>query len=252
MPDETQATGNDAPAAADTAETQASEASEQVNEAPEATQDNAEVQETKAPEVEATDTAESKLYAGKYKSIEDLEKAYQNAESKLGQTTSEKAELSRILNQAFDSPAPAPAPAATDEVFAEEAPVNQDIEGLKRVTAVQSFVMQHPEADSASMQEVLTKDPLVKQISGHEAKLEYAYLRSQNMARPAAIAEAEKKAAQAAAVKVAEKETAQVESGKKAAPPDEGAELMAQATSGTPDEREAARKALIKKHLVNL
>lgn len=245
-PNDTQASGNDAPQA-DTADTQPSAASEVTNEAPEANQ--TEAQGTQ-PEVNATETAEEKLLAGKYKTPEELEKAYKSLESKFGQTTSEKAELSRILNQAFETPAPA----ATDDSFREEPdPVNQEIEGLKRTTAVQSFIMTHPNADPAGMQKVLTEDPLVKQISGHDAKLEYAFLRSQNMAQPKAIKEAEKRAADAAVAKTAEKQSAQVETARKTEKTDESADLYNRATGNySQEDRDAARRELIKKHLVNL
>lgn len=244
---ETQAPPAD-PAVADTsAPVDQSEASTQTNEAPEATQ-----QQEETAEIKATDTAEDKLYAGKYKSPEDMEKAYKELESKFGQTTSEKAELSRILNEAFANPAPAQAKVQEDIYSDEPDPVNQEIENLKRVTAVQSFVMNHPEADAAALQTVLSTDPYVKQISGHEAKLEYAYLRSQNMAQSKAIAEAEKKGAQATQAKIAEKQVAQVEAAQKAVPTDEEEELLVKAVGGSPADAKAARAALIRKHLVNL
>lgn len=248
MIDDTQTTGVEAPAqTADTVEAPTSEAGAQVNnEAPQA----AAVEE---PTVNATDTAEEKLYAGKYKSVEDMEKAYTELTSKFTTTAQEKAELSRILNESFITPQPAQA-ATTEDVFGEEAdPVNQEIEQLKKVTAVQSFVMTHQDADAAAMQQVLTTDPLVKQINGHEAKLEYAYLRSQSMSQSKAIAEAEKKGAQSAQAKIAEKQVAQVETAQQSsAPIDENAELREQMQSGSLAEREAARRAYIKKNLVNL
>lgn len=243
---DTQTTVVDPPAQADTADTQASEASTQSNETPEATQ-GTEAQEAPQTEVKAEDTVEDKLYAGKYKSVEDMEKAYTELQSKFGQTTSEKAELSRILNDSFTTPAPAD----TGDGFTDEPdPVNQEIDNLKRVTAVQSFILSHPDADPTSMQKVLAEDPLVKQISGHEAKLEYALLRSQSMSQPKAIEEAEKRAAQATQAKIAEKQTAQVESAAKSAPVDEKAELNSRMSSGTQEQRDAARREYIKKYLV--
>lgn len=245
-PNDTQATEADAPVQTDTADTQASEANEVTNEAPETTQAT-EAQEASTTEVNATDTADEKLYAGKYKTPEEMEKAYKSLETKFGQTASEKAELARTLNQAFA------APTGGDDGFEEFDTVNQEIEGLKRVTAVQSFIMSHNDADAQAMQKVLAEDPLVKQISGHDAKLEYAYLRSQNMARPKAIAEAEKRAADTAVAKVAEKTSAQVETARKTEKTDQGDELFSKATGNHPqDVRDAARRELIKKHLVNL
>jgi len=249
-PNDTQASGTEAPAVADTVTTQPSEASEVKNEAPETTQ-GTEAQEAPTTEVKAEDTAGDKLYAGKYKSVEDMEKAYTELQSKFGQTTNEKAELSRILNEAFQSPAPATAQAVTDDGYQDEAnPVNQEIDSLKRVTAVQSFIMSHPEADPASMQKVLADDPLVKQISGHDAKLEYAFLRSQNMAQPRAIAEAEKKAAIQAQAKIAEKQTAQVETARVSTPVDDKGELKNRMSTGSREDRDAARREYIRKYLV--
>ena len=96
---ETQAPQADDPVATDTSATaDTSEASTQTNEAPEATQ------ETKEPVAKATDTVEDKLYAGKYKSVEDMEKAYQELNSKFTNTSQEKAELAKILNDAFITP----------------------------------------------------------------------------------------------------------------------------------------------------
>lgn len=176
-----------------------------------------------------------------------MEKAYKELESKFGQTTSEKAELSRILNESFATPATAD---TGDDFTDEPNPVNQEIDSLKRVTAVQSFIMSHPDANPTGMQKVLAEDPLVKQISGHDAKLEYAFLRSQSMSQPKAIAEAEKKAAQAAVIKTAEKQTAQVESSTKSAPTDEKADLKTRMSSGSQEQRDAARREYIKKYLV--
>lgn len=251
-PDDTQTPTADVPVettATDTAETQVSATSEQTSEAPEATQETV---ETTPTEVKAEETASEILYAGKYKTVEDLENAYKNAESKLGSTTSEKAELAKILNEAFQAPEAVVAAPAADDFEDEPNPVTQEIDGLKRVQAVQSFVMNHPEADAATMQKILAEDPIIRQISGHDAKLEYAYLRSQSMGQSKTIAEAEKKGAQAATAKVAEKQVAQVESARNVEVIEDGAELLTQASTGNPDERESARRALIKKHLVNL
>lgn len=249
MDDETQTIGTDAPATADTVVTQDSSADVQTNNgAPEAAETQKEVP------VNAADTADEKLYAGKYKSPEDMEKAYKELESKFGQTTSEKAELSRILNEAFVPPAPAQAPADTADLFSDEPnPLNQEIDDLKRVTAVQSFVMNHQDADPASMQEVLSSDPYIKQISSHEAKLEYAYLRSQNMSQQKAIAEARKQTASETQAKIVEKQVAQVETAQASAQADTSNNLLERATGNySPEDRAAARMELIRKNLVKL
>lgn len=241
--EDTQTTGTDAPAQiADTADTQPSEANLQVNnEAPQA----APVEE---PTVNATDTAEEKLYAGKYKSVEDMEKAYTELQSKFGQTASEKAELSRLLNESILPEAPA---AGTEDAFDAPDPVQSEIESVKRSQAVMMFVMNHQDADAAAMQKVLTSDPLVRQIQGHEAKLEYAYMKSQSMTQPKVIAEAQKAGAQAAQAKIAEKQTAQVESAGKAEEVRDS--LLEKATGNySSEERQKARMELIRKNLVNL
>ena len=251
MQDDTQSTGTDAPAVADTVDTQATEANVQVSDgAPEAPQENKET-----PEVTATDTAEEKLYAGKYKTVEDMEKAYAELNSKFTNTSQEKAELAKILNEAFLAPEPAQQAKELDEYDAPEEsnPLNQEIDNLKRVQAVQNFVLLHPEAEASTMQKVLSEDPLVNQIASHEAKLEYAYLRSQNMGQSKAIAEAEKKGAQATQAKIAEKQTAQVESAQAAEKTDANTELYEKATGNySREDRDAARKAYIRKNLVNL
>lgn len=246
MDDETQTTGDQsAPAQADTADTQASEADVQTNnDAPEASQ------EVKETATEATDTAEEKLYAGKYKNVDDLEKSYKELESKYGKEASEKAELTRILNEAFV------APETTDtanEDYVETTPqVNPEIEQLKRDNAVVKFIMGHQDADGEAMKQILADDPLVKQISGHDAKLEYAYLRSQNMSQPKAIAEAKKTAQAETQAKTAEKQAAQVESARKAEPPEEESDLEKATGNYNQETRDAARLRVIRKNLVNL
>lgn len=242
MDTETQAAQVADPVQADTSAPEAqSEASTQVNEAPEAASASQEA------DVNATDTVEDKLYAGKYKSVEDMEKAYTELQSKFGQTTSEKAELSRILNEAF-TPTQQAQEAVDD--YSESDPVNQEIETLKRTTAVQGFIMNHQDANPAEMQKILSEDPLVRQISGHEAKLEYAYLRSQNMGHSKAVAEAKKTAASATQAKIVEKQTAQVEAVKTSEQTDEKSELKGRMASGSYEEREKARREYIRKYLV--
>lgn len=239
----------DEPAATDnSAPVDQSEASTQTDEAPEATQVKEET-----PELNATDKAEESLLLGKFKTPEELATAYQQLESKSTKDAMEKAELSRILNEAFVPPEATPQATQTDaDDFADEPnPLNQEIEALKRQTAVQGFIMNHQDADAASMQQVLSSDPLVKQISGHEAKLEYAYLKSQGMTQQKAIAEAEKKGAEQAHAKVAEKQTAQVETATKTAEQtDEKAELQERMSTGPLEQREKARREYIRKYLV--
>jgi len=258
---DTQAVENQAPEQqADTAQTQTqSEASESSTNAPEATQDKAPAQEAEAPEVKAEDTAEEKLLAGKYKTPEDLEKAYKELESKYGSTNSEKAELTRILNEAFAPPAQQEQTQQQDTANDDfEEPIsgtNPEVEAMKRDLALTKFIINHQNMDGESgeaMKEVLLTDPIVRQINGHEAKLEYAYLRSQNMSQTKAIKQAKEEGAKLAQTKAAEKSVAQVESAKKAEPVDEGKELLSKASGGSPDEAKAAREALIRKHLVNL
>lgn len=223
MPEDNQATGTAAPddsTASDNATTQPSEASEQQQEAPEATQEQATAEEAVAPETKVEDKADEKLIAGKFKSVEDLERGYKELESKFGATNSEKVELAKMLNETFTPPAQQEVEADTEDyVDYGINPVNQEIEDLKRKSAVQTFILSHDDADPATMQEVLTSDPLVQQISSHEAKLEYAYLKSQGMTQKQAIADAEKKGAERTQVKMAEKSVAQVESSKTAAAP---------------------------------
>lgn len=251
--DDTQAVGNEAPVEqTDTVESQSSEASQNTNQAPEATQGEAPAKEADVTEVKAEDTAEERLYAGKYKTAEDMEKAYQELSSKFTNTSQEKAELTRILNEAFVSPEPTQG-SDTDSYDLEESdPATVRMEALERKSAVQSFILSHNDADPASMQKVLSEDPLVSQISGHEAKLEYAYLRSQSLSSKQAIAEAEKRGADQTQAKIAEKQVAQVESAKSAEQVDEKTELKNKAMSGNPDERKSARLEYIRKHLTNI
>lgn len=234
--DETQAqVQSDAPAPADTAPAPNSEADVQVNnEAPEAPQD------VKDPAAEATDTADEKLYAGKYKSVEDLEKSYVDLQSKFGAASNEKAELTKLLSEVFTSPEASPQSSgyeAEDDVEQLD-PNVQRLSELERETAVQGFLIAHSQEniDGEALQKVLTdkSDPVLRELKNPKARLEYAYLRSQNMARPTAIAEAEKKAIVAAQAKAAEKQSAQVESAKVSTPVNQEAELMDRIRAGDP------------------
>lgn len=229
--DDTQTTGQDVPAdqTVDTTETQTSEANVgEETKTPEATQEQATAQEAEAPETKAEDTVEEKLYAGKYKTVEDMERAYQELNSKFTNTSQEKAELARILDEAFYSPEPEVAQPQTDDYgLQEETPQpNAELEQLRRDNAVTKFILAHDDADAASMKEVLATDPFIKQIQGHEAKLEYAYQKTQNMSHAKALKEAEKAGQQKAQAKTAEKQVAQVESAKKSAPVNNKAELL--------------------------
>lgn len=246
--DDTQAPQSQDPVATDTSALEdQSEASTQTNEAPEATQT---VEEKQTEEVNATDTAD-KLYAGKYKTPEDMEKAYKELESKFGRETSEKADLTRILNEAF-TPPEAPQAQVEDD-YEESNPLTEKVERMERQSAVQGFIFTHPDANGSAMNEVLGKDPIIQQIQGHEAKLEYAYLKSQNMSSAKAIAEAQKTAANQAQTKIVEKQAAQVETARKADTTDENSELMERATGNySQEDRDNARKALIRKNLINL
>lgn len=228
---DTQAVEEQAPVQ-DTATTQQSEASESSQEAPEVTQETT-TQEVEETEVSAEETAE-KLYAGKYKTVEELEKAYKNAESKIGKEASKRAELSRAVN----------------ESLAQTTSTDDDLVGRKM--AAMEFIISHPDADPQSIRDVLTSDPLVENIVGYEARLEYAYLRSQTVAKEEAVAKATEEAQVKAQAKIVEKQGAQVETARRTEPVDEDADLVSKATKGSPDEREAARIALIRKHLVNL
>lgn len=243
MNDETQTTGTDAPAQADTADAQTSEADVQTNsDAPEATQA---VEEKQTAEVKAEETAEQKLYAGKYKTPEEMEKAYKELESKFGKTASERAELNRMLNEGV-------APETDTSDYRQDSAAGTT-DRLERDIAVMKFMNSHSDAEGKAMLEVLQSDPHIPQITGYEAKLEYAYLRSQNMTKSTAIAEAEKKGANQAMAKTAEKQVAQVEAAKSATPMDEDAEMYDRAT-GNYDRatRDQARMAIIRKNLINL
>lgn len=252
--DDTQAQGQVADPVQDTQPTSPTSTTDQLatNDTPEATQGNVEAQEATTPATNAEDTVQEKLYAGKYKTPEDLEKSYKELESKFGQTTNEKAELTRILNEAFAPAQPAPAaPVDTADVYADEPTINNQDDPTKRDVAVLKFTISHPDADGGEMQKVLANDPLINQINGYEAKLEYAYAKAQALNAGKSVAQATKQAQADTQAKIVEKQTAQVEGATKAADVDK-AELMTTATTAGPKDREAARLALIKKHLTRL
>jgi len=226
MDDETQTTGvQDVPnvdaTTEDTTTSQASEADVQVtNEAPEATQEQKET----TPDLNAKDTVEERLYAGKYKTADDMEKAYTELQSKATKDSQEKAELSRILNETFTEPVtPEPRAQAEDTQYYdndEPDPVTLKLQTMERKDAVRDFVFLHPDADGKSVNEILQSDPMMAKIDGYEAKLEYAFLKSQSVAAPVAAAEAQKKAQADTQVKIAEKQAAQVEGARQQNQPD--------------------------------
>lgn len=239
MDDDTTVATNASPSAEDTqADVTTNSASVQSEVTPDATQGNEAAQEPASPEVSATDTVEDKLFAGKYKSAEDLEKAYNELNSKFTSTSQEKAELSKILSEAFASDYPqggaTTQPQGGYEDFDDDVqPQSQPQEdGTKRDLAIMKFMFMHDDANPSDLGEILKTDPIVQNINGYDAKLEYAYLRSQNMSQSKAIAKAKEEAAQKAQSKVIEKQAAQVEPVAKSEPVDETAELRARIAGG--------------------
>ena len=213
MDDETQAqVQSEAPVNTETAPAPTSEADVQVNnETPKA----AAAQEAT---VNAEETVEQKLYAGKYKTPEELEKAYLSASSEATRISQERAELSKILADAFSEPVAPVAPTADYDDYEQEpsTPKPDDVYGRK--IAVMEFSMSHPDADGAAMLEVLKSDPAAQRIPDYETKLKYAYAMSRVTAQPKAVEEATKQAQIQAQVKMAEKQAAQVESASRQAP----------------------------------
>ncbi len=247
METDTQTTGTDAPAdqtqAADTVDTQASEASTQVDDTPEVTQGEGE----QSQEVNTEDTVEEKLFAGKYKSIEELESAYKSAESKLGTVNSRNADLTKLLNDAFTAPEPT---GEDTDSFEDTSEASSGDDSIKRDMSVMKFVMGHPDASGAAMAEVLANDPFIGNINSYEAKLEYAYAKSQSMTTKEAVAQAEKRTAQQTQTKIVEKQAAQVEGASRTEKLDEKDELRKKFTTGSPDERKQARIDYFRKYMV--
>lgn len=196
----------------DTAPAPTSEADVQANDTPEA----AVAQETT---VNAEDTVEEKLYAGKYKTVEDMEKAYGELQSKFSTTTQQKAELSKILADAFAEPAPAPAATASYDDYDDDTRVAPQESATNRDIAVMKFVMSNPDADGAAILGVINSDPFIQQLPNYEAKLKYAHAISQSTAQPKVVEEAKKQAQVQTQAKIAEKQAAQVESASRQAPP---------------------------------
>lgn len=242
MDDETQVTGSEAPVTTETANNQSNEADVQVtNQAPEATE------ESKESSDNATETAEEKLYAGKYKTVEDLEKAYKNASSEATKLSQERAQLTSELQGTLNEEA-AQSPILDVNGYVD--PVAEKVERLERNDSVSRFIFAHPDANGESIKEVLTSDPIVQQIQGYDAKLEYAYLKSQSMSTSKAIAEAKKTGAAETQAKILEKQVAQVESNNPSKKTNDDSELYSKATGNyTQAERDEARRALIRKNL---
>lgn len=259
MADDNQAVASEAPetaaAAEDKVEDQSSEADVQVDsEAPEATQ-----QSEGNAEIKAEDKAEDGLILGKFKTQEDLTKAYQSLESKWSKDAQEKAELVKVLSDSVVSePTTDTQTAAVEggDAFAETAepdPVAKEIAGLKLKDAIRDFADAHNDADLTAVNEILKADPVVSGITSYEAKLEYAYLKSKNMATNKVVEDAKKQGSQEAQAKILEKQTAQVESNQKAEATDEDAELYNRATGNySHEDRQAARREYLKKHFVDL
>lgn len=251
MNDETQTTGTEAPVITDTATTQSSEADVQVtSEAPEAAQSTEET----SSEVIAEDTAtEERLYAGKYKSAEDMEKAYKELQSKATRDAQEKAELARILNESFATPETAQAATDTEgyDGYEESQNVDPRLDAIDRKTTVQSFIFTHPDADGEAMNKVMAEDPMIANISGYEARLEYAYLKSKASASAKEVAEVRNNTVTETKQKIVEKQSAQVETTRQTSEPtDEKAELMGRMQTGNLTEREAARREYVKRFIV--
>lgn len=202
----------------DKAEVQTNEADVQVtSEAPEAAQDTGET----SPELTAEDKVEDNPYLGKFKTPEDMAKAYAQLESKATRDAQEKAELARILNESFT--APEATSVVEDKVSYDEYetpdPVAQKIAALEVKDTIRDFTMLHPDANGQAIIEIANSDPIAKSMNSVQAKLEYAYLKSQLAAGPQAVAEAEKRASEQTQVKIAEKQAAQVEGAKQQSQP---------------------------------
>lgn len=204
--------------------------------------------ETPVTQISAEDTAESKLYAGKYKSVEDLEKSYIELQSKNGRDAAEKAELARTLEEILIAPQ---SDSRIEDVgsYGEVDPLATKVESLERLTTVQSFIFTHEDADATSMDKILREDPMIAHIANPMAKLEYAYNKSRNESSSKAIEAARQEASNQTIAKVAEKQSAQVEGAGSSTQPDENDELYEKATGNYgPQERKAARLAWLKKN----
>lgn len=223
------------------------EANVQSEGTPEAAQDNGE----KSQELNAEDTVTEQLFAGKFKTQEELEKGYKELESKFGQTSQEKAELSKFINDAF---------ATQDAQTSGNNNVNDDFDDYGTTRSVQpspedikrdidmatmKFLLTHESVDGKALNEVLKNDPIVSDINGFDNKLEYAYLRTQSMTQSKAIEEASKKASQDTQTKIIEKQAAQVEAPTKSEPSNPKAELREKAIKGDQSARLEYLKSIL-------
>lgn len=207
---------SDAPAQADTAPVPNIEADVQAN------NETPEVAAAQEATVNTTDTVEeTKLYAGKYKSVEEMEKAYTELQGKFTNTASEKAELSRILAEAFASEPVVPTPVQSNNYddYQEEIPSAPQDTSVNRDIAVMKFVMGNPDADGKAILDIINTDPFVKDLPSYEAKLKYAHALSRNTAAPKVVEEARKQAVTETQVRIAEKQAAQVEPASTQSPP---------------------------------
>ena len=245
MDDDTQVVADTTPSAEDTAAKATNDsASVQSEGTPEASQTQEAAQETATTDINAEDTVQDKLFAGKYKTPEDLEKAYAELNSKFTSTSQEKAELSKLLTDAFSTDT-TQGTQTQDEDYDDapkqtQGPSKNDVD-----ISVMKFLFTHEGADGKAINDVLNNDPLVQSIGSVDAKLEYAYLRSQNMSQSKAIETARKEAAQAAQTKTIEKQAAQVEAPAKSEPTDPKAELRQKAIQGDQSARIEFLKGLL-------
>lgn len=227
-----------------------------VSEAPQEDKVNEQISETSNPvNNEAPDTNQGeeetgingedkadKLLAGTFKSTEELERAYKELRTKATKDAMQKAELAKTVNNTLSE--------QTEGLYGDDH-VAVKLDAMERSNAVNSFTITHPDANVAEVDSILRSDPVVQSIGTYEGRLEYAYLKSQNMATQKAVEEAGKKAAVQKEAKILEKQAAQVESSRKAEP-EQDTDLLTQASTGSYEQREAARRELIRKHLINL
>jgi hypothetical protein len=230
--EDTQVPVGDVPAHADTTAPQTNEADLQEVTPPNANPSN----EENAQVVNAEDTGSEKLYAGKYKTPEEMERAYQDLQSKFTSTSQEKAEISRILTEAFAQPDPVAQPTAVvDDDFGDSTPSAPPVNDAQtRDLAVMKFMMTHDNVDAKQLQTVLATDPYVSTMGTYESKLEYAYLRSREQQSAQTVAEATRNAGLQAQVKTVEKQAAQVEQANRSQQPNPAAERNERIRQGDP------------------
>lgn len=208
---------------------------------------------TEETSVNATATATSEengFLGGKYKTAQEFEEAYKELKNTYDRSAQEKAELSKILNEAFASDNATSDSQTEDDIYSTDTSAKPVDSGVNTKVAIMEFMMIHSDADGAALNEILKNDPMVAHISTPEAKLQYAYLQSQVQSKDKALASAKQEGVKTAQAKIVEKQVAQVETAQKAQAIDEKTELRNTYTSGNPDERAAARAEYIKKFLV--